>query len=123
MRRPVGWISQDVIEITGTGWAVGDRIFLGDDNIEHMKNAHEDDYLLYGDKIEDIIAVPDFLAKHPNKVSVEYIKIFGADYVLVAVRGSSTGTLYVRTLFVMNSVKVDVYRKRGYLKPARSSRA
>lgn len=112
MRRPVGWISQDVIEITGTGWAVGDRIFLGDDNIEHMKNAHEDDY----------IAVPDFLAKHPNKVSVEYIKIFGADYVLVAVRGSSTGTLYVRTLFVMNSVKVDVYRKRGYLKPTPSSR-
>lgn len=121
MLRRVGWVSKDVIDVTGIGWTVGDRIFLGDDNIDHMKKEHEDDYLVYGDKIEDIISAPDFLAKHPKKNSVEYIKIFGEDYVLVAVRGSGTGTLYARTLFVMNSVKVDTYRKRGYLKPSLSS--
>lgn len=116
MRRRVGWVSQDVLDITGIGWKAGDPIYLGDDNVEHMKQEHKDDYLAYGDQIENILSVPDFLAKHPKKDSVEYVKVIGADYVLVAVRTSVSGIVYARTLFVMNPAKVDTYMKKNYLK-------
>jgi len=95
----------------------GTPIFVGDSNIKHMKDDHAEDFAKYADLLEAILATPDFLAKHPKNDSVEYIKVFEPDHVLVAVRVSSAGVLYARTLFVMNDEKVKTYKEHGFMKP------
>ena len=87
-----------------------------------MKSEHPKDFEIYGDKIEEIISNPDYIAKHPNKKNsaIEYIKIYkneNNDHVLVAVRATGTGTLFARTLFVMNSKKVEKYKNKNALIP------
>lgn len=71
---------------------------MGETNLEHMKNEHPEDFEKYGDKLSEILSSPDYIAKHPNKDSIEYIKVFydeeKEDYVLVAVRASQRGIYY-----------------------------
>lgn len=95
-------------------------IFCGESNRNHMKETHPEDYELYGDKIKEILESPDYIAKHPKKDSIEYIKVFKKeddDYVLVAVRATGKGILFARTLFVMDKEKVKKYRNKNALKP------
>ncbi|WP_276666177.1 PBECR2 nuclease fold domain-containing protein [Caldibacillus debilis] len=79
-----------------------------------MKSEHPEDFAKYGNKLSEILKNPDYIAKHPKKDSIEYIKIFfdedKEDYVLVAVRASFSGKFYARSLFVMNDEKVRKYR-------------
>lgn len=119
--RTVGHLTKQVIETFSLNLTEGQPILCGESNIEHMKQQHPEDFELYGDKIEDIINKPDFIAKHPKKrnSSIEYIKIFekeNNDYVLVAVRATGRGTLFARTLFVMDNEKVDKYRRKDAFK-------
>ncbi len=116
----VGQITQNVINTFSVNLAEGQPIFCGESNKNHMKSEHPEDFEKYGDKIEDIIRNPDFIAKHPKKDSIEYIKIYkdhNDDHVLVAVRATGSGTLFARTLFVMDSEKVKKYTLVGALKP------
>lgn len=95
-------------------------IFCGESNRKHMKEKHPDDYELYGDKIKEILENPDYIAKQPNKDSIEYIKVFQSednDYVLVAVRATGKGVFFARTLFVMDKEKVKKYKNRNALIP------
>lgn len=117
MRRRVGVVEQRVIDVFGLSFAAGTPIFLGQSNEEHMRSEHPDDYAKYFGKLDEILAFPDFLAKHPKNDSIEYIKVFEPDHVLVAVRVSNSGALYARTLFVMNAEKVKMYQSQGYMKP------
>lgn len=87
-----------------------------------MESEHPEDFKQYGDKIEDIINNPDYIAQKPNKKNsaIEYIKVFNNeedDYVLVAVRATGAGTLFARTLFVMDPEKVYKYKNKNALKP------
>ncbi len=76
--KTVGHLTKQVIETFDLNLKEGEPILCGESNREHMKQQHPKDYELYGDKIEEIISKPDFIAKHPKKVnsSIEYIKIF-----------------------------------------------
>lgn len=115
----VGKITQKVIDTFNLRLAEGQPIFCGQSNKDHMKNEHPEDFEKYGDKIEEIIENPDFIAKHPQKDSIEYIKIYkdnNNDHVLVAVRATGAGTLFARTLFVMDSSKVNRYVSKNALK-------
>jgi len=82
-----------------------------------MKKQHPNDYNRYFSFIEDIISNPDYVAKHPEKDSIEFIKLYSPDHVLVAVRVSSSGNMYARTLFVMNPNKVEKYIRKNYMIP------
>ena len=66
-----------------------------------------------------LTSAPDYIAKHPKKPSIEYIKVFydedKKDHVLVAVRASNRGVFYARSLFIMSDEKVEKYRKKGAL--------
>ena len=119
-RNKVGKIDDIVISILNLSIDPDTPIFLGETNLEHMKNEHPEDFEKYGDKIEEIINNPDYVAKHPKKDSIEYIKKYydkqKQDYVLVAVRASSSNIYYARTLFVMNDVKVKKYKAKNALK-------
>lgn len=121
-RDIVGKLTKKVIDTFDLDFEKDKPIFCGESNRLHMMDEHPEDYKLYGDKLEEIINDPDFIAKHPTKKnsSIEYIKIFKGEndeYVLVAVRASGGGNLFARTLFVMNPSKVERYNTKGALIP------
>lgn len=119
-REVVGRVSKKVIDTFGLDLIEGQEIYCGESNINHMKEKHPEHFKIYGDKIKEIIEDPDFIAKHPAKDSIEYIKIYETekdDYVLVAVRAAGSGTLFARTIFIMDPEKVNKYINKNALKP------
>ncbi len=116
----VGKLLKKVIDELKLDFIENQDILCGEGNIEHMKNQHPNDYKLYGDKIEEIIKDPDYIALHPSKGSIEYIKRYKRekdDYVLVAVRASGKGVLFVKSLYILDDGKVDQYNQKKTLKP------
>ena len=99
----VGELNSRVIDILNLLFIVGTSIYIGEENIKSIKKKHPKDYEKYGKEIKNIIANPTYLAKHPKKNSIEYIKVFkeGEDFVLVAVRASGSGIMFVRSIFIM----------------------
>ena len=75
-------------------------IYISDSNIEHIKNNHLEDYKKYGNKIADIISNPTYIARHPKKDSIEFIKkyLIDGEYVLVAGGVTNKGVSFVRTI-------------------------
>lgn len=116
----IGEIKEVVITVLNLSLNPDTPIFVGETNIEHMKSEHPEDFEKYGGKLAEILENPDYVAKHPKKDSIEYIKVFydeeKDDHVLVAVRASKTGIYYARTLFVMGTEKVEKYTNKGALK-------
>ena len=118
MNKQIGKLSKKVINLLGLNYIEGQPIILGDANIAHMQRQHPDDYIKYGKDIEDIINNPTYVARNPNQGSIEYIKEYkiNNEFVLVAVRISSKGTLFAKTLFTMTERKIKIYLKNGYAK-------
>lgn len=116
----VGKISDIVINVLNLSLNPDTPILLGETNLEHMKNEHPEDFEKYSGKIAEILELPDFVAKHPKKDSIEYIKVYydaeKDDHVLVAIRATSNGIFYARTLFVMADRKVEQYKAKNALK-------
>jgi hypothetical protein len=116
----VGQINDVVISILNLSLDPNTPIFVGETNLKHMEDEHPEDYRKYGSKIKEILENPDYVAKHPNKDSIEYIKVFydsdKDDHVLVAIRATSNGIFYARTLFVMADRKVEQYNAKEALK-------
>ncbi|RVP92910.1 PBECR2 nuclease fold domain-containing protein [Sinorhizobium meliloti] len=115
----VGEINDVVISVLNLSLDPDTPIFLGETNLEHMKSEHPEDFEKYSGKLAEILEFPDYVAKHPKKDSIEYVKKFydeeKEDYVLVAVRASRIGIYYARTLFVMGDEKVKKYRNKNAL--------
>lgn len=116
MNKQIGKVNKRVIELLKLEYKEELPIILGDANIEHMKRQHPDDYDKYGDRIKDIINEPTYVAKNPNKGSIEYIKEYKVDneFVLVAVRISNRGTMFAKTLFRMTERKINIYLNNNY---------
>lgn len=118
----IGTLTKNVINEFGLTLKEGQPIYIGNSNLNHMQTEHPEDFEKYGDKIIEIINDPDYIAKHPNKKNsaIEYIKVYTTEdnqHVLVAVRATGSGTLFARTLFVMDNEKVEKYKKKSALKP------
>ena len=118
MNKPIGKLDKKIIKLLWLAYKVGQPIILGDANISHMQRQHSEDFAKYGKDIKNIIANPTYVAKNPNQDSIEYIKEYKIDneFVLVAVRISSKGNLFARTLFTMTQKKINTYLKNGYAK-------
>ena len=112
--KQVGVITEQVITVLHLDVAPNTPIFLGDTNIAHMQAEHERDYGRYGDLIGEIIAAPTYVGY--KKGSIEYVKEV-AEYVKVAVRVSSDGTYFARTLYTMNPDKMESMVAKGFLFP------
>lgn len=116
----VGEINEVIIKILNLSLEPDTPILLGESNLEHMKKEHPEDFEKYSSKIAEILDNPDYVAKHPKKDSIEYIKRYfdeeKGDYVLVAIRATSNGIHYARTLFVMSDIKVKKYKAKGAFK-------
>lgn len=118
MDTQVGSISEKVISVLGLSMKPGQPIFLGNSNIVHMQNRHPADYLKYGQYIPAILSAPDYVGQNPSDGSIEYVKDFQIDgeFVKVAVRLSNGGTLFARSLYVLNPKRVKNFIAKGTLK-------
>jgi hypothetical protein len=113
----VGEIDEVVIKILNLSVEPNAPILIGEQNIQHMIDEHPEDFEKYGGKIAEILRNPDYVAKHPRKPSIEYIKVFydeeKDERVLIAVRATTRGIHFARTLFVMSDEKVEKYKEKG----------
>ena len=62
---------------------------------------------------------PTYLAKNDKKQSIEFIKKYKIDndYVMVVVRVSKRNVNFVRTMYIMDEIKVKKYFKHNYFYP------
>ena len=118
MTKEVGKISARVKSLLCSTLQIDQPIYLGDSNVAHMISRHPQDYAKYGQYIPQILAAPDYVGENPKDGSIEYVKEFQIEneYVKVAVRLSGGGTLYARSLYVLNSNRVANFINKGTLK-------
>ncbi|QYR67501.1 transposase [Fusobacterium animalis] len=91
-------------------------VYIGEQNKEHIKNKHYEDYSKYYGYISEIINSPDYFGKNPLDNSIELVKEFkvdGTNYVKVALRISDSGVLFARTLYKLNSSKFLYQLSKG----------
>lgn len=121
-RRQVGFLTEKIImlgQLPDT-WHPG-PVWIGPSNISHMRRRHPDDFDRYFRLIPAILRHPTHIGLHPDGASIVFIKSSGANgrAVLVAVRASSFGELFVRSLFSLSSRKLELYIKSGRARPVR----
>lgn len=116
MNKQIGKVTNRIIKILGLKYDKEQPIFIGEDNINHMKEEHPEDFRKYGANIEDIINNPTYLARNEKKKSIEFIKQYKVDndFVLVAVRVSSNNVHFARTMYIMADEKVEKYFEHNY---------
>lgn len=118
MNRPIGKITKKIIKLLELDYNEEKTIFIGDENIKHMKEEHTEDFKKYGSKIKQIIKNPTYLARNRKKNSIEFIKKYKInkdEYVLIAVRVSNNNVHFARTMYVMaEEEKVEKYFKHNY---------
>lgn len=91
-------------------------VYIGEQNKEHIKNKHYEDYDEYYPYISEIISSPDYYGKNPRDDSIELVKEFQISekvYIKVAVRISAKGKLFARTLYKLNSKKFEYQLSKG----------
>lgn len=114
----VGTLSARVVELLGLSMRAGQAIMLGQSNIAHMKSKHPADYERFGQYIPQILAAPDYVGENPADGSIEYVKEFVIEgaFVKVAVRVTSNGTLFARSVYRLNTNRVNNFIAKGTLK-------
>ena len=95
-------------------------VYLGEQNKEHIKKKHYQDYENYFEYISEIISSPDYFGKNLKDESIELIKEFEISekvYVKVAVRISKKGKLFARTLYKLTDTERFEYQlSKGFYK-------
>lgn len=111
MNRKIGMVTKKVIKLLDLGYKKEIPIYIGEDNINHMKREHIEAFTMYSSDIEDIINNPTYVAKNPKQGSIEYIKEYqiNDEFVLVAVRATNNGRMFARTMFIMTQRKKNIY--------------
>lgn len=114
----VGTLSARVVELLGLSMRAGQAIMLGQSNIAHMKSKHPADYEKFGQYIPQILVAPDYVGENPADGSIEYVKEFVIEdaFVKVAVRVTSNGTLFARSVYRLNTNRVNNFIAKGTLK-------
>lgn len=120
----VGVIKEEVLNLCTSKkltLTLNQPIFISEGNEEHIKNDHPIEYEKYFSKLGDILDTPDYLGVHPSGRSIQYFKLLGdgPDRVLVAVRATNGGKLFVRSLYAVSEEKFNGYLKSGTLKKAK----
>ncbi len=91
-------------------------VYIGEQNKEHMRNKHYEDYDEYYPRISEIISTPNYYGKNPRDGSIELVKEFQVSekvYIKVAVRISAKGRLFARTLYKLNTKKFEYQLSKG----------
>lgn len=116
--KQVGKLEKRIIDLLGLNMDIDAPIFLGQSNIQHMQSSHPADYAKYGKDIPFILNSPDYVGINPTDNSIEYVKEYKIDgkFVKVAVRVSSGGNLFARSIYVLNNNRTQNFIAKGTLK-------
>jgi len=111
----VGEISLEVIKLLDLPLAEATPIYIGVTNIAHMASEHSYEFNRFFDKIPFIILTAEYVRLKSEDNSIEYIKSFGK-YVKLAVRVAGDGNYYARSLYFINTDRVESLVRKGELK-------
>lgn len=114
----VGVIAPHIAALLNRSDLSNQPIFLGDSNLAHMQTSHPADFAKYGTQLSAILASPDYVGVNQKDQSIEYVKEFLIDneYVKIAVRVSTSGRYFARSLYVLNNNRVKNFIAKGTLK-------
>ena len=117
-KQKIGSFSREVIELLQLDIPAGTPIYIGSNNIEHIKSRHAYEYEKYFPYISNIISAPNYVGKNPSDESITFVKFFqtGKEYVRVAVRVTTNGTAFAKTLHLLSTVNAERYIEKGTLK-------
>lgn len=104
-----------VIKAFDLDYKPGEDITLSAQRKKHMEKHRQEfsDFNTIYERIPEIIAHPDYIGRHPDGQSLEYIKHIDGN-VLVAV--TLCDKLNVRTMFVIKDSKLKNYLNTGRAK-------
>lgn len=111
----VGDLTQEIIACLGLQEKPG-PIYIGPSNIRHIRDKHPVEFAMYLQNIPRIIQVPDCIGVHPKQGGVEFIKMFD-QHIMVSVRLSSRGVLFVRSLYAVTNERIQTYLQKGTIVP------
>lgn len=111
--KSVGTLSQSAIDATGINHSAGETIYIGSDRKGHI-SKHKDEFTDFNgtyNRIGEIIGSPDYIGKHPNGQSIEFVKRL-EENTLVAVRINQS-KLTVRTMHTLSEVTFNKRLAKG----------
>lgn len=118
MIKIVGYLKQEIIDNLKLNTTRETPIYLGDININHIKNRHPYEYECYFDHIEEIISQPDYYGINPKDKNIMLIKIFemSGNHIRLGIKLTNEGKLYVTTLHMLNSFNFERFLAKGTIK-------
>ena len=114
----IGKFSKKIIDLLNLDIPENTEIYIGNQNREHMEKKHSHDYYYYYHLLPNIISNPDYVGIEPKNNSIEYIKEVSIDpsvIIKIAIRVSSNGKYFVRTMYNISDHKIQSALNKGYL--------
>lgn len=114
----IGYISQAVVDTLNLCMKPNTPVFIGDSNIEHIKSRHPYEYDKYYSDIGSIINSPDYVGINPKDASILFVRLYevNGEYIRVAVKVTSSGKCYAKTLHSLSTYNAERYLEKGTLK-------
>lgn len=119
MAELIGYFSQPVLNTLDLHHIKpGTPIYIGETNIEHIKNRHPYEYDKYFANICEIIAEPDYVGINPKDNSICFVREYrtDAEYIRVSVRVTTGSTYFAKSLHALSTYNAERYIQRGTLK-------
>ncbi len=115
----IGIIGETIVNKFNLDISPNTPIYIGLNNRIHMENSHGDIYRNFSDCIGEIINSPDYVGVNPHDDSLEYYKNYGdiIIHIKLAVRATNKGVFFAKTLYEINSGKLQSYLNKGRIKP------
>ena len=114
----IGKFSKKIIDLLNLNIPENTEIYIGNQNREHMEKKHSHDYYYYHHLLPNIISNPDYVGIEPKNNSIEYIKEVSIDpsvIIKIAIRVSSNGKYFIRTMYNISDHKIQSALNKGYL--------
>lgn len=114
----IGKFSKKIIDLLNLDIPENTEIYIGNQNREHMEKKHSHDHYYYHHLLPNIIENPDYVGIEPKNNSIEYIKEVSIDpnvIIKIAIRVSSNGKYFVRTMYNISDHKIQSALNKGYL--------
>ncbi len=116
--KPIAFIRKEVIDILELDILPDTPVYIGETNLEHIKNRHPYEYEKYLPDIGAIIDTPDYVGINPKDSSILFVKLYEVhgEYIRVAARITAKGRCYAKTLHLLSTCNAERYIEKGTLK-------
>lgn len=116
--EPIAFIRKEIIDLLNLDISPNTPVYIGETNLEHIKNRHPYEYEQYLPDIGTIIENPDYVGLSPKDSSILFVKLYEiqGEYIRVATRISASGKCYAKTLHLLSTCNAERYIEKGTLK-------